>query len=422
MTRKLTILFLLVFALLALSMTVHAQTNIVVWSTGSEDEATVLQAAADAYSAMNSGVTVTVEAVSWDDAHARMLAAATSGTGPDIITGGLSWGIEFGQLGGMVNLGDAYPDDVQAIADQANAGIWAATVPPTGEVYVVPFDLTLFMLYYRTDVLETLGISVPTTWDEMTAAITTIREANDTANADAGGPEGGFQMGWGDIGWIPFQDYLYQAGGTWYNEDCTAATVNSEEGVTALEYYASLYTDFGAPTTEGDIAAGLESGLYPIAAQGSWIAGGIERTYPDLAGKWGIAVMPSGPAGNNSAFIGGRGIGVMSFSPNADSSWDFIKYLWTDDAVNLIVSTAADHGLYWIPPRATFAGSSLASDEVNAAVQAQLDQAQGPPNCAGWEQANSAVTTALQSVILEGADAQEALDEAADAMDAELPS
>jgi multiple sugar transport system substrate-binding protein len=412
MSRKLSILFLLALALLALSMTVHAQTEIVVWSTGSEDEALVLQAAADAYGAANSGVTITVTAVDWSNAHAQMLAAATSGTGPDIITGGLSWGIEFGQLGGMIELGTAYPDDVAAIAEQSNAGIWAATVPPTGEVYVVPFDLTLFMFYYNSAVLEELGIEVPTTWEELTAAITAIREANDG--------EGGFQMGWGNVGWIPFQDFLYQAGGTWYNEDCTAATVNSEEGVTALEFYASLYTEYGSPTVEGDIVAGLQSGLYPIAAQGSWIAGGIERTFPELAGQWGITVQPAGPAGNNSAFIGGRGIGIMSYSANVDASWDFIKYLWTDEATDLIITAGADRGLYWIPPRAEFAGSPLASDEINAAVQAQLDQAQGPPNCPGWEQANSAVTTALQSVVLEGADPQEALDEAADAMDAEL--
>jgi multiple sugar transport system substrate-binding protein len=412
MTRKLSILFLLAFALLMLSMTAHAQTEIVVWSTGSEDEALVLQAAADAYAAANSGVTITVTAVDWSNAHAQMLAAATSGTGPDIITGGLSWGIEFGELGGMVDLTASYPDDVAAIAEQSNAGIWAATVPPTGEVYVVPFDLTLFMMYYNSAVLEELGIEVPTTWEELTAAIEVIRAANDG--------EGGFQMGWGNIGWIPFQDFLYQAGGTWYNEDCTAATVNSEEGVVALEFYASLYTEYGSPTVEGDIVAGLQSGLYPIAAQGSWIAGGIERTYPELAGSWGITVQPAGPAGNNSAFIGGRGIGIMSFSPNADASWDFIKYLWTPEAVDLIITAAADRGLYWIPPLAEFNGSPLASDEINAAVQAQLDQAQGPPNCPGWEQANSAVTTALQSVVLEGADPQEALDEAADAMDAEL--
>src|SRR5262245_51292773 len=75
---------------------------LVVWMTGSDDDATAFKAAADLW-AKKSGGSVTVEAVSWSDAYAKMLAAATSGQGPDLITGGLSFGIQLGAKGGMVN-------------------------------------------------------------------------------------------------------------------------------------------------------------------------------------------------------------------------------------------------------------------------------------------------------------------------------
>ena len=68
------------------------------------------------------GNTVTVEAVDWGTAHAKILTAATSGEGPDIMTGGLSWGIEFGELGGMIDLNAQYPDDVAVIQAADNPG------------------------------------------------------------------------------------------------------------------------------------------------------------------------------------------------------------------------------------------------------------------------------------------------------------
>src|SRR5690606_36494737 len=105
--------------------------EITVWATGAEEEANVMRAAADLF-AEQTGNTVNIEAVPWSDAHAKALTAATSGEGPDIITGGLSWGIEFGALGGMVNLSETYPDDVAAMQAAANEGIWGSIVNEEG--------------------------------------------------------------------------------------------------------------------------------------------------------------------------------------------------------------------------------------------------------------------------------------------------
>src|SRR5512145_3225405 len=101
--------------------------EILVWMTGGEVDAQIFQAAADLW-AEQTGNTVTVEPIDWSSAHARMLTAAASGEGPDIITGGLSWGIEFGELGGMVDLNAGYPDDIAAMQESENAGMWSSIV------------------------------------------------------------------------------------------------------------------------------------------------------------------------------------------------------------------------------------------------------------------------------------------------------
>lgn len=137
-----------------------AQT-LTIWSTGDEAGAQVMEAAAQLFEESHPGVTINVQVQSWDDAHAKILSAAVSGTGPDMITGGLSWGIEFGQLGGMVNLAEVAPEVVASIEEIVQPGIYESVVPPSGEVYGVPLDLTAFMMVYRPDLLSAAGAAAP---------------------------------------------------------------------------------------------------------------------------------------------------------------------------------------------------------------------------------------------------------------------
>jgi ABC-type glycerol-3-phosphate transport system substrate-binding protein len=119
MKRKMVFVFTvaLVLAMLAGALPGSAQdggVEILIWMTGGENDAVIAQKAADVW-AEATGNTVKIEPVDWGTAHARILTAATSGEGPDIITGALSWGIEFGELGGMLDLNAAHPEDIAAM-------------------------------------------------------------------------------------------------------------------------------------------------------------------------------------------------------------------------------------------------------------------------------------------------------------------
>ena len=380
--------------------------EIVVWGTGSEDEGSVLQAAADAYMEIHPNVTIDVQPISWDDGHAKVLAAATSGSGPDLMTGGLSWGIEFGELGGMLDLRNlGIVDDVEKVV---HPGVYGSVVSPNGAVYGVPWDLTVYLNYYRPDVLAEVGIDAPpATWDEMTAAISALQDAGKT----------GFAMQWGNTQWLQYFNYLYQAGGSLYSAGCSEVAINSPAGVEALNYYASLYNDFGA-STDGwpDMEGGLVSEDLGFAYSGSWIAGNFDASYPDVVGKWELAPLAAGPSGNNTAFIGGRVIGIMSYTEQPEASADFIKFIYSEEAANALTKRASELNIFYIPPRTDFADKIDAPADRIEAVKTQLDNAVGPPNCTGWEQSQAEVEGMLQEVIFNGMDAQEALDAAAQIM------
>ncbi|HYO87361.1 MAG TPA: extracellular solute-binding protein, partial [Candidatus Limnocylindrales bacterium] len=113
MTRKFLFVVLLVVLALGVSVPAFAQdsADITIWFTGDETGAGIVQEVAQGW-AEQTGNTVTVSAVSWGDAYATALAAVADGSGADIIMGGMSWGISLGKLGGMVDLGERFPDQV----------------------------------------------------------------------------------------------------------------------------------------------------------------------------------------------------------------------------------------------------------------------------------------------------------------------
>jgi multiple sugar transport system substrate-binding protein len=256
-------------------------------------------------------------------------------------------------------------------------------------------------MYYLPEELAAAGIEAPpTTWEELTAAIEALQAAGkDGITMDWGGP----------VSWLTYQSFLAQAGGSWYNEDCTASAVNSEAGLAALEYWTLLFEDFGTPVEAPDIAATLVDGSRPISITGSWNLYGFDAN-PDLQGKWAAAVLPAGPAGSSAGFMGGKMMGIMGYSPNVPEAFDLMSFWLSPEGAQAIASESAERTLLYLPLDPTNAANVVALEpELRDVVVAQLGQVTPPANCPGWEESNQEVQTLLQSAVLEGANFEDTL-------------
>lgn len=388
----------------------QSPTKLTVWLTGDPTEVKVLQTAADLYTKAHPGVTFAMQAIPWSDAHAKVLAAAAARTGPDIISGGLSWGIELGKLGGMVNLTKQYPDFAGEVKKEANPAILKAVTSTDGQLYAVPYGLTVQLQFLRPDILKAAGVNgAPKTWDQLTTAIEKIQASG----------KKGYLVQWGNLDWIGYFPYLYQAGGSLYDAGCTKATINSPAGVKALNFFASLYNKFKLPTDASpDLGGGLDNGNYPLGTSYSTL--NFDTAYPKMAGKWAISKLPAGPTGKSTAFIGGTVIGITAYSKNQDVAADFLKTLYDPKVAEAVIKGADKAGVFFIPPVNNYAQYLNIPADRKAALVAQLKDAAGPPNCDGWEASTPAVLKAIQSVVLNKADPKAALDQAAAVMDSNL--
>jgi ABC-type glycerol-3-phosphate transport system substrate-binding protein len=404
-------LLVLIIVLAAGVFLASAQDELTIWMTGGENDSLVLQTAAAGFTE-STGIAVKVEPVGWGEAYARFLTAVNAGEGADMFAGGMSWGISLGDLGGLINLDEAYADDIDDLLDGNNAEFVNAIIGTDGAVYGVPYDEAIHVMYYMPGVLAEAGIdSAPATWDELTEALDALAEAG------LGG--GGF--GWGNAGWLGFQPFVAQAGGAWYTPDCSEAAINSDEGLAALEFFTLLYDEYGFPQEQANIGVGFSTGELAIGIDGSWAASGLNASYPELEGQWAVATLPMGPGGSGAAFIGGKMAGVFSYSDKLDQAWQFIQWLQTRDSADAIAEQAYNLGGIHLPPQINsydvIRGEELGVHEVLAA---QLEDVTAPPHCAGWEESGFDLNLVLQNVLFEGGDFEEALIEMADILDEAL--
>ncbi|WP_433189473.1 extracellular solute-binding protein [Actinoallomurus sp. CA-150999] len=380
----------------------NAPATLTYWSTGGDDDTAIFQGAADLYHRSHPRVTIKVQTLTWDDAYAKILAAVTARNGPDIISGGMTWGIQFGRRGGMVDLRKYGIDPLKA---QAHPAQWKSAVSPDGTIYGVPLDMSTELLYYRTDLLKKANVAAPPkTWEELTADIGKLKAA---------GVARPFSIDWGNLDWIGYFNFLYQAGGSFYTPDCKPA-LDTPQARRALDFYVGLYRTYGAPTANISGENALETGTAMTYA-GNWIGNTITASKPKLKGRWAVTTIPAGPV-NPTAFIGGRAIGVMSSSKHVAQSVDFIKFLYSDQAIETMAGVAKGRGVPYLPPRPDRLDRVDLTPGERTAIAESFKTGVAAPGCPGWDESAPEVAKQLQAAILGKADEGTALQRSAQVM------
>lgn len=113
---------------------------------------------------------------------------------------------------------DVFTQDVFWIAEFANAG-WA-----------LPWFVDSGMLYYRKDLLDGAGIQVPTTWDQLTSAATTLMSS--------GKAKFGFlwQGKQAEVLVCDLVEFVGSAGGSILGSDGKAVAINDGAGTKGVQY------------------------------------------------------------------------------------------------------------------------------------------------------------------------------------------
>lgn len=361
--------------------------ELVMWLVGSESQAKAIQAIGEEFF-KESGTVFRCEAVSWGDAHTKYLTSIAGGVIPDIGTMGLTWSAEFGSLGAMLNLAREFPEDIEKIKGRTFAGLWDA-LEYKNDVYGIPFDLSLQAMFYRNDIVA----KPPKTWGELADLLTDLKSRGK-----------GMIFDWGSMSWIGYASYLWQAGGDFYDKDGLKVALDSPEATEALKFFSRFYTDLGVPKSRIPLEQGMRTGDFPLAISGNWKIDSLRLTAPEIAGKWSVAMLPAGPTGKRTAFLGGRVIGIFNKSKNKQQAWGFVKFLFQPQTQIKLYEAARAAQDSYLPSNVLAWDKLPLEEEFKVILKSQAEDAKGPPSVLGWDESTRFVEEAIQRVVLQGAD------------------
>lgn len=255
------------------------------------------------------------------DGYSKISNAIKAGDAPDVATIEYSMVPEFASQG---YLEDLTASSGELVEKSFPAGV-RDLVTFGGKTWSVPFDATPQVYFYRKDLFEKYGVSVPKTWDEYRAAAEKIKAADPAARI------GSFPTD------APLQAALsWQAGAKWFRIEDGAwkPDINDAPSRKVADFWQGmleddLVFDYGAGTPEENKSKADGTTVSILGA--AWSAGPMISTMPDLKEKWGVAPVPhwGTPA---SGMYGGTSFAVTKGSKHAEAAAEFIKWVTTDPA------------------------------------------------------------------------------------------
>lgn len=343
----------------------------------------------------DTGIEVTVVAIPWDSIDERLTTAVASGDGPDLLQIGLSKLRTFADAGALLPLDDHLADHPALAPENFPEAVSGDALKVGGQTVSVPWISDTRVLFYRSDILEDSGIDAPpATWDELRDAAATL--------ADRGDGQFGY--------YIPQWDSPLPVVMTWsQGGDIIDADGNVDfdtpEFSAAVDLYTGLYADGSVPTnSDFDQAQGFISGIAPMLISGPYLAHAIADAAPELEGSWGVTTVPA--AESSTSLFAGSNMGVWADTEHVDGSLDLLEYL-SDPSVQVEwYQTNGD-----LPAvTAALEDPALTADPLVAVYAEQLQSARPLPPVPNWDGATgSALLTALNSIVLNGVDRDEAI-------------
>jgi raffinose/stachyose/melibiose transport system substrate-binding protein len=221
-----------------------------------------------------------------------------------------------------------------------------------GQVYGVPYGPAMGGgIFYNRKVYTDLGLSVPKSWDEFMANNEKIKAAGIVPVAQTYGSTWTSQL-------FVLADYFnVQAEEPDFAAQYTnnaAKYATSPAAMRGFQYLEDVFKagylneDFGAATFEDGMAmvATGEAAHYPML---TFAVGQVAQNFPDNLGDLGFMAQPGPSAARNGLTVWmPAALYIPKASPNADAARDFLNFVATVDACNLMTGAMGATGPYMI--------------------------------------------------------------------------
>ena len=361
------------------------------------------------------GIKVNVNMVSGGVEGLVMLRYVT-GTAPDVaISVSPGAPVEYAARGALVAYNDLDGDGVSENMDDFMAFFDQNFLPGNltlsryrGNYYSVPETQSWAALFYRTDIMEELGIEkIPSTWEEIYEILPRLQEKS---------LDFCYVYGIGNL--YPF---LYQNDASVYNYNGTRSALDSSEAYDAFYEYANLYNKYNIPYA-ANFYMKFKLGDMPIGIADMGMYCQLKYSAPEINGKWTMTPVPGhlkedgtidrsmGGSGTTSILIKNKGERLQS-----KEGWEFVKWWMSEDVqIAYAQEVEATFGVAsrWATANKLAINSMAYSDEELEVIREQWSYFTETPVVLGGYYTSRYLLTALNQSVLQGDNIRIALEDA----------
>lgn len=272
------------------------------------------------------GIKVKLQVIGWPDLLNKILAATSSGQGPDVVNIGNTWAPSLQATGAFM------PFDASALSAIGGKDKFVAASYATGGVKgqdptSVPLYALAYGLYYNKKMFADAGLQPPTTWEELQA------DAKKLTNPSTG--TYGMAMEGGSYTESVHFAFIFgqQQGADPFNAQ-GQANFTSPGMVAGVKQYVDLMSDKvvnpssvqykNGPEAPGDFANGKAAMLMSQNnADNTLVADGMKTS------EYGVVPIPAptGAAKNTASFVAGINMSIFKDSKNKTAALKFVNFM-----------------------------------------------------------------------------------------------
>lgn len=263
-----------------------------VWMSSGRDQMNILKAMIDDQFVKEYNIPVNLSLV---DVNGSLTKAILAGTGPDCaIMVASATPVNYSMRGALEDMNQFnaenqytvdkngkkvqnYRRTFEEVKKEFYPSAFIALEYQDGKTYGLPETQTFNMMFYRTDVLKSLGLEPPETWQDLYNCITVIQRQN----MNVGIPTTA------DM----FSTMLFQRNGTYYVDDFSAVNFNTNEAIDAFRQWTEFNTKYSMPLAYDPLNR-FRSGEYPIIVTNYTFYNNLAVGAPEIKGLWEMTAIP----------------------------------------------------------------------------------------------------------------------------------
>lgn len=279
-------------------------------------------------------------------------------------------------------------------------------------VYAIPETQDFWVTYYRKDILESLRIPVPHTWNEVLQILPELQRYGMNYNSP-------LSSGGGLKGYLLTAPYLFNFGAKLYSEDGFATALQSEEAIAAVKFMAECFTIYGMPLTTASFYESFRYGTIPIGISNFETYVKLMTAAPEIEGLWGIDLYPATvlPDGTQNRYATGSAQASIMFkgTDRPQEAWQFLKW-WmstetqSDFQERLLLNYGREY--LWNSANLEAFGRLRIPEEHKAVILEQWKWLQEPVRLPGSYMQERELSNVWNRIVFDGANPRVAIDRA----------